>query len=225
MFLEMPLSSQALYMHLNMSADDDGFVGNPKTILRMIGASEDDFKILVSKGFVIVFESGIIVITHWKRNNYIQKDRYKGTIYKDEKSYLNISNSNVYEKTERICIQNVSDLDTQDRIGKDRLDKGSIDKGRGGEEESPPPPNSKTYGEFQNVNLSDEEYQRLKEKLKSHTNTMIEKLSRYIKSSGKTYQDHYVTILNWYEQDKEKLSQKKTGKIPTIEDYDKGEHL
>lgn len=224
MFLEMPLSSQALYMHLNMSADDDGFVGNPKTILRMIGASEDDFKILVTKGFVIVFESGIIVITHWKRNNYIQKDRYKGTIYKDEKSYLNISNNNLYEKTERICIQNVSDLDTQDRIGKDRLDKGSIDKGRG-EEESPPPPNSKTYGEFHNVKLSDEEYQRLKEKLKSHTNTMIEKLSRYIKSTGKTYQDHYVTILNWYEQDKEKLSQKKTGKIPTIEDYDKGEHL
>lgn len=68
----------------------DGFIGNPKTILRMIGASEDDFKILVTKGFVIVFESGIIVITHWKRNNYIQKDRYKETIYKDEKSFLNM---------------------------------------------------------------------------------------------------------------------------------------
>ena len=67
-------------------------------------ASEDGFKILVTKGFVIVFESGIIVITHWKRNNYIQKDRYKETIYKDEKSYLNISNNNLYEKKERICI-------------------------------------------------------------------------------------------------------------------------
>ena len=221
MFLEMPLSSQALYMHLNMSADDDGFVGNPKTILRMIGASEDDFKILVTKGFVIVFESGIIVITHWKRNNYIQKDRYKGTIYKDEKSYLNISNNNLYEKTERICIQNVSDLDTQDRIGKDRIDKGSIDKGRG-EEESPPPPNSKTYGEFHNVNLSDEEYQRLKEKLKSHTNTMIEKLSRYIKSSGKYYKDHYVTILNWYEEDKDKLRHQGGNKKMN---YDVGESL
>lgn len=211
-------------MHLNISADDDGFVGNSKTILRMIGASEDDFKILVTKGFVIVFESGIIVISHWKRNKYIQKDRYKGTIYKYEKSYLNISNNNLYEKTERICIQNVSDLNTQDRIGKDRLNKGSIDQGRG-QEESPLPPNSKTYEEFQDVNLSDEEYHRLKEKLKSHTNTMIEKLSRYIKSTGKTYQDHYVTILNWYEQDKDTLSQKKNGKIPTFKDYDKGEHL
>lgn len=226
MFLEMPLSSQALYMHLNMSADDDGFVGNPKTILRMIGASEDDFKILVIKGFVIVFESGIIVITHWKRNNYIHKDRYKGTIYKDEKSYLNISNNNLYEKTERIYIQNVSALDTQDRIGKDRLDKGSIDKGRG-EEENPPPQNLKTYGEFQNVNLSAEEYQRLKEKLKSYTNTMIEKLSRYMQSSGKTYQDHYATLLHWYEKDEEELRKKLSDKnrIPMIEEYMIGDHL
>lgn len=120
-----------------MRADDDGFVNNPKKIIKIIGANEDDLKILIAKGFVIVFERGIIVITHWKRNNYIQKDRYKGTIYKDEKSYLNISNNNLYEKTERICIQNVSDLDTQDRIGKDRLDKGR------GEEESTPSPNSK----------------------------------------------------------------------------------
>lgn len=198
----------------------DLYVGNPKTILRMIGASEDDFKILVTNGFVIVFESGIIVITHWKRNNYIQKDSYKWTIYKDEKSYLNISNNNLYEKTERICIQNVSDLDTQDRIGKYRLDKG-----RWGEEESPSPPNSKTYGEYKNIRLTDEEYRKLKDKLQGHTDMMIGKLSRYIKSTGKTYQDHYVTILNWYEQDKDKLSQKKTGKIPTFEDYDNGEHL
>ena len=69
------------------------------------------------------------------------------------------------------------------------------------------------------------QYKALQEKLQGHTDTMIEKLSRYIKSTGKTYQDHYVTILNWYEQDKDKLSQKKTGKIPTFEDYDKGEHL
>ena len=81
------------------------------------------------------------------------------------------------------------------------------------------------YGEYKNIRLTDEEYQNLKGKLQEHTDTMIEKLSRYIKSKGTDYKDHYVTILNWYEQDKEKLSQKKTGKIPTIEDYDKGEHL
>ena len=106
--------------------------------------------------------------------------------------------------------------------GQPSIDKVSIDKGR---EESTPPPNSKKYGEYQNIILTDEQYKALQEKLQNHTDTMIEKLSRYIKSTGKTYQDHYVTILNWYEQDKDKLSQKKNGKIPTIEDYDNGEHL
>ena len=222
MFLEMPLSSQALYMHLNMSADDDGFVGNPKTILRMIGASEDDFKILVTKGFVIVFEQGIIVITHWKINNFIRKDRYKPTLYENEVQSLSQTKNGMYIKEVGCHLVAGRLTSGQPSIDKGRLDKVSIDKGR---EESTPPPDSKTYGEYQNIILTDEQYKALQEKLQGHTDTMIEKLSRYIKSTGKTYQDHYVTILNWYEQDKDKLSQKKNGKIPTFEDYDKGEHL
>ena len=98
-FLEMPMTSQALYFHLGMSADDDGFV-SPRKVLRMIGAGEDDLKVLLSKRFVIPFQSGIIVITHWKQNNYIQADRYTPTIYKDEKASLS-------------CIQNVYTLDTE----------------------------------------------------------------------------------------------------------------
>ena len=222
MFLEMSLSSQALYMHLNMSADDDGFVGNPKTILRMIGASEDDFKILVTKGFVIVFEQGIIVITHWKINNFIRKDRYKPTLYENEVQSLSQTKNGMYIKEVGCHLVDQRLTSGQPSIDKGRLDKVSIDKGR---EESTPSPNSKKYGEYQNIILTDEQYKALQEKLQSHTDTMIEKLSRYIKSTGKTYQDHYVTILNWYEQDKDKLSQKKNGKIPTFEDYDKGEHL
>ena len=77
LFLDMPLSSQCLYFHLSMRADDDGFVNNSKKIIKIIGANEDDLKILIAKGFVIVFEQGIIVITHWKINNFIRKDRYK----------------------------------------------------------------------------------------------------------------------------------------------------
>ena len=77
LFLDMPLSSQCLYFHLSMRADDDGFVNNPKKIIKIIGANEDDLKILIAKGFVIVFERGIIVITHWKINNYIRNDRRK----------------------------------------------------------------------------------------------------------------------------------------------------
>jgi|BioPla2DNA2_1021312.scaffolds.fasta_scaffold104771_1 predicted phage replisome organizer len=86
-------------------------------------------------------------------------------------------------------------------------------------------PQPHLFGEFQNIRLSDEEYTSLKDKLGTHTETMIDKLSRYIKGKGKDYKDHYVTILHWYEQDKEKLTQGKRSKIPTLEEYDQGEHL
>ena len=145
MFLEMSLSSQALYMHLNMSADDDGFVGNPKTILRMIGASEDDFKILVTKGFVIVFEQGIIVITHWKINNFIRKDRYKPTLYENEVQSLSQTKNGMYIKEVGCHLVDQRLTSGQPSIDKGRLDKVSIDKGR---EESTPSPNSKKYGEY-----------------------------------------------------------------------------
>ena len=93
-FLEMPLTSQALYFHLGMSADDDGFV-SPRKILRMTGAGQDDLKVLIAKNFVIPFESGVIVITHWKQNNYLRNDRYTPTIYKAEMDRLS-SRQSVY---------------------------------------------------------------------------------------------------------------------------------
>ena len=95
-FLDMPLSAQALYFHLSMRADDDGFVNNPKKIQRMIGASDDDCKLLVMKRFILTFESGVIVIKHWRIHNYIQKDRYKETAYKEEKERLEIKENNAY---------------------------------------------------------------------------------------------------------------------------------
>ena len=111
-FLDMPLSTQSLYFHLSMRADDDGFINNPKKIQRMVGASDDDLKLLVAKRFIIPFESGIVVIKHWKIHNYIQKDRYKPTIYQEEKQLLMEKENNVYTE----CIQDVSALETQDRL-------------------------------------------------------------------------------------------------------------
>lgn len=113
-FLDMPLSAQSLYFHLAMRADDDGFVNNPKKIQRMIGASDDDCKLLVLKRFILTFESGVIVIKHWKIHNYIQKDRYKETVYLKEKSMLEINDNKAY----RECIQDVYNTDTQVSIGK-----------------------------------------------------------------------------------------------------------
>ena len=95
-FLDLPLSAQALYFHLNMRADDDGFINNPKRIQRMINASEDDLKLLLAKRFVLAFESGIIVIKHWRMHNIIRKDRYNPTQYQAEKERLEIKENGAY---------------------------------------------------------------------------------------------------------------------------------
>ena len=127
-FLDMPMSTQALYFHLSMRADDDGFINNPKRIQRMIGASDDDLKLLIAKSFIIVFESGVVVIKHWKIHNYIQSDRYKPTVYAEEKSLLDIKKNKAYTLNSNECIQNVYITDTQDRLGKDRLGKDRLGK-------------------------------------------------------------------------------------------------
>lgn len=118
-FMEMSPTAKLLYFYLNMSADDDGFVGNPKTIKLISGATDDDLKILIAKQFIIPFDSGVIVIKDWKIHNYIQKDRYNQTQYLDEKKQLLVEENGSYTK----CIQDVSKLDTQVRLGKDRLGK------------------------------------------------------------------------------------------------------
>lgn len=124
-FLDMPSSTQMLYFHLSMNADDDGFVNNPKKIQRMCGASDDDFKLLLMKSFILSFESGVIVIKHWKMHNYIQIDRYRPSDYVEEKSMLGLKSNKAYTLNESKmitrCIQDVS-------IGKERIDKDSIGK-------------------------------------------------------------------------------------------------
>lgn len=125
MFLDMPLSTQALYFHLAMRADDEGFVNNPKRIIRLINADEDSLRLLIAKQFIIPFESGIVVIRHWRIHNYIQSDRKKATAYAAEKALLKQDDSGVYNLDTK-CIHNGYNLDTQDSIGEDRLVEFSI---------------------------------------------------------------------------------------------------
>ncbi len=125
-FLDMPLSTQALYFHLNMRADDEGFINNPKKIQRMIGASDDDLKLLIAKSFVIPFDSGIVVIKHWRINNYLQNDRCKKTVYQEERSLLTLKENNAYTLANEPCIQNVYRSDTQNSIDKNSIDQISI---------------------------------------------------------------------------------------------------
>lgn len=102
-FLDMPLSTQALYFHLNMRADDDGFVNNPKRIQRTVGASEDDLKLLIAKRFLICFENGVIVIKHWRMHNTLKSDRYRPTQYQEEYKMLEIKDNKSY--TERQFVE------------------------------------------------------------------------------------------------------------------------
>ena len=117
-FLEMPISSRLLYYELGMRADDDGFVDNWKKIMTFTGLKEDDMKVLIAKKFILPFESGVIVIRHWRMNNYLQKDRIKPTIYQEELKQLSLDNNNVY----------TLDTDCIHSIDKNSIDKNSIDK-------------------------------------------------------------------------------------------------
>lgn len=141
-FLDMPLSSQALYFHLSMRADDDGFLNNAKKITRTVGANQNDYDLLLLKGFIIPFDDGICVIKHWRIHNYIRNDRYKPTVYQDEKSRLYMKGNNAYTleppKMDTSGIPNDNQVETQvrlgkDSIGKDRLGKDSIELGEDSE--------------------------------------------------------------------------------------------
>lgn len=201
-FIDMPLSTQALYFHLSMRADDDGFINNPKKIQRMIGASDDDLKVLCMKRYILPFDSGVVVIKHWRIHNYIQKDRYKPTVYIEEKATLEVKKNGSYTE----CIQDVSKLETQDRL-EIELGKVSTELGEDIEEAAPPPPPKPTrhkYGFYKNVLLTDEDYLKLQEEFPHDYSDRIERLSEYIASSGKSYKNHLATIRNWARKDKEK---------------------
>lgn len=130
-FLDMPLSTQALYFHLSMRADDEGFINNPKKIQRVVGATEDDLKLLMAKNFIISFESGVVVIKHWRLHNYLQNDRIKPTVYTDERNKLTLKPNKVYTLENTECIQNGYNSYTQDSIEERSIEEISIERGEG----------------------------------------------------------------------------------------------
>lgn len=190
-FLDMPLSARCLYFTLGMLADDDGFVNSPKSVMRQSGASIDDLNVLLTKRFVIAFDSGVIVIKHWRIHNYIQKDRYKESKHLKEKATLTFDKSGAYTE----CIQNVSNLDTQVRLelelGKDSVGKDNISAA------APPKPTKHKHGMYNNVLLTDEEYGKLQEEFPCDYSERIDRLSEYVESTGKKYKSHLATIRSW----------------------------
>jgi hypothetical protein len=200
-FLEMPLTSQALYFHLNMDADDDGFVGSPKKIMRMLGSTKNDFDLLLAKNFIIEFDSGICVITHWLIHNTLRKERYHPTVYTNEYKSLSISENKSYNGNQMATVGCHS-------IDKIRLDKISIDKGTSGDAKT-----NKNTSKFLDNNikkeklldcvyLTSEEKEKLVERFTLEGfKERVKKLNNYIMSKGKKYKSHYHTILMWETRD------------------------
>lgn len=212
-FLDMPLSTQALYFHLNMRADDDGFINNPRRIQRTIGASDDDLKLLIAKRFLICFESGVIVIKHWRMHNTLRKDRYNPTQYQDELALLDVKDNNAYTEKDLPVIPATTwqpsgnHLEPQYSIDKYSIDKVSIeeysapDSDESAPSSTPPSkPVKHKHGEYTNVLLTDDELDKLKQEYPDWQER-IERLSSYVASTGKKYKSHYATIRNWARKD------------------------
>lgn len=168
-FIEMPMSSQVLYFHLSMNADDDGFINNWKSIMRMTGTKEDDLKVLIAKQFIIPFESGVIVIKHWRINNFLRKDRHIDTKFQKELSMLGTNDNQEY-----VWLTN-----GQPSIEKNSIEKNSIEKKKIYKERI-----EKLYFENNKVNDIFLEFLDLRKKIKAVNsdraiNTLINKLNKY----------------------------------------------
>lgn len=190
-FLDMPLSAQALYFHLNMRADDDGFINSPKKIQRLINCSEDDLKLLIAKRFVIKFDSGVVVIKHWLIHNYLRKDTYKPTNYIDEKSMLYTKTNKSYTlnpPSSTVLLRECDETVPQIREDKISKDKNSIDNIN----------LSFIDDSIDKVKLTQEQYDKLINKFsKDLVHKTIISLDTYISNGNKKYKDHYRTLNNW----------------------------
>ena len=209
-FLDLPLSARCLYFTLGMLADDDGFVNSPKGIMRQVGASQDDLSILLAKRFILAFDSGVIVIKHWRIHNYIQKDRYKESKYIEEKSMLMIDEKGSYTE----CIQNVSKMDTQVSIGKVSLGKDRVvEVSEEGDEENDNGYNDDEYPDKQFkkldgslgrgvVLLTDQQFDILLDELGMDAfNHYVSKLADFIIEKDAKVGNHFATILKWAKED------------------------
>ena len=204
-FMDMPLSTQALYFHLSMRADDEGFINSPKKIQRMVGASDDDLKVLILKRFILPFDSGVVVIKHWRIHNYIRNDRFKPTVYTEEKALLECKGNGAYTEVETDGIpsdnQVVYQMDTQVRLGKDR-DRLELGKGR-----------------IVEGILTSDEYSELCESIgQSDCDYYIQRVKAFKEKTPDATFNAKATILKWYREDAKKGNRRQSS---IMDDYHK----
>ena len=205
-FIEMSSAAQALYFHLNQGADDDGFNNQVQMAIMKAHASTDDLKILMAKNFVIRFECGVIVIKHWRLHNTLRKDRYTPTNYQEELNLLGIKENGVYTLGCQVVAERLTS-------GCPSIDKNSVVESSVVEESIEDVPDinvgHKTpkvvrhkYGLYEQVLLTDEDYEKLKAEFPHDYSERIARLDEYIASHGKKYKNHLATIRAWARKDK-----------------------
>lgn len=197
-FLEMGQSARLLYYDLLQEGDDEGFVDNPKTIMRMTGAVEDDLRVLIAKKFVILPDEtkGVVVIKHWFIHNYIRKDRMVETNYKDLRRLLGTDENGSYTMSGN-CLTYDGQMSAQDKISKDKTSKDNI---------------RHQYGSYRNVLMTDDELEKLKAEFPDWQKR-IERVSEYCASTGKTYKNYLATIRAWARKE----APPQTDKIPVYD--------
>ena len=221
-FLDMPLTTQLLYFHLGMNTDDEGFVSSPRKIQRSVGCSNDDMKLLIAKEYVIPFETGVVVITHWHLHNAFRKDRMKETVFKTEKSQLMLDDNKTYRRLSDSLPTNCRPTDNQltascqptdDKLTAEcqaNLTKLNLTKPNS-TKDIKPKLSYKLYGEYKHIRLTDEQYATLiaeygEDKIKE----MIQRCDEYCQQNGKTYKDYSLTIRNWIRREKDAAAQRDT---------------
>ena len=221
-FLEMPITARLLYYDLAMRADDDGFVNSPKKIMKIIGATSDDLGILAARKFIIPFENGVVVIKHWRIHNYIRKDTYKETPYKEEKALLELDENNAYRFSDDVRQLSVDEPLTQVRLGKVRIGKDRI--GEVSIEEQITPPTTTNYGEHNLITLSPTEYQGLINLYGEQTvNFTIGNMDNWLYENNRRYSNCYSKLIQWIEGDKKRSAQPKTPTTSTFNNIEQRE--
>ena len=217
-FQSLPHAAQALYFHLGMLADDDGFLNNAKRIAAMLEIPMENFNLLVSKRFLLAFDNGVVCLKHWRMHNSIRKDRYNPTQYREEFESLIVKPNGAYTEggdimgTKRGQGGDImgAECTAQYSIVENSIVESSEDKERvgvqGEREPTPSYPNTKNVdksvenpklGKYANVQLSQKELAMLKLKYPAHWERMVDDLSAFIHSSGETYDRHYDIITGW----------------------------
>lgn len=188
-FLDMPVSTQNLYFHLGMRADDQGFVNSPNKIMNTCKAAKNDIDLLIAKSFIIPFESGVVVIKHWLINNLIRADRLKPTRYQEEYAQLNVKINDAYSLSAGAIVnQLTTKCQPNDRVGKDSIGKDSIGNNNSGKH---------LYGAYKWIALTDSQMEKLIEEFgQARIDFIITKLDEYLQGNGNKnkYKDFNLVI-------------------------------